>query len=87
MATKFLRGTREYDEASKFLTRTAYNGRKPLVADESVHQISSRWLKGDVILRDTDRELIIHNDDVVTRSQRFRIPKGSWLACRPRKDY
>lgn len=75
------RGTAEYDEVTRILGADARN-----VADESVIQISDRWLKGNYFVLDADGIPVLLDDDgtLLTR-RRIRIPRGSFLARRPRQ--
>lgn len=71
------RGTAQYDEVTRILGTRRHN-----VADESVTQISNRWLKGDFFVVDPHGVPILANDDgtLRTRRRRIRIPRGSSLA-------
>lgn len=73
------RGTAEYDEVTRILGPDACN-----VADQSVVQISNRWLKGDYFVLDNDGIPILLDDDgtLQTQRRRIRIPRDSFLARR-----
>lgn len=74
-----VRGTAEYDEVTRILRR-----RHLLVADLSVTQVSSRWMKGDVFVLDAGGSPILMGNDgtLLTRRRRIRIPRDSFLARR-----
>jgi len=77
----FRRGTPHYEEATRVLGASAR-----WTLDESVRQISRRWLKVDRFVPDADGwpQLTAANDGtLVTESVRVRIPRDSWLA----RDY
>ncbi len=74
----FRRGTPHYEEATRVL-----GGSARWTLDESVRQISRRWLKVDRFVPDADGlpQLTAANDGtLVTESVRVRIPRDSWLA-------
>ncbi|MBW0294043.1 hypothetical protein ATN37_25620 [Rhodococcus sp. MH15] len=74
----FRRGTPHYEEATRVLGASAR-----WTLDESVRQISRRWLKVDRFVPDVDGwpQLTAANDGtLVTESVRIRIPRDSWLA-------
>ncbi|GAB6925877.1 hypothetical protein JCM9803A_63270 [Rhodococcus erythropolis] len=74
----FRRGTPHYEEATRVLGASA-----GWTLDESVRQISRRWLKVDRFVPDADGwpQLTAANDGtLVTESVRVRIPRDSWLA-------
>lgn len=81
--TNFQRGTREYNEATRILGNKARG-----VLDESVRQISSRYLKGDFFIIGDDGWPILADDKetCITKSRRFRIPRDSFLARRTRRE-
>lgn len=74
----FRRGTPHYEEAARVLgTRAGWT------VDESVRQISRRWLKVDRFVPDADGwpQLTVASDGtLVTESVRIRIPRDSWIA-------
>lgn len=74
----FRRGTPEYNEITRFLGRE----RCRQIADESIHQISGRWLKGSFFVTDKNGDLVLTEDGlgIVTRRRRIRIPRDSSLA-------
>ncbi|WP_156665922.1 hypothetical protein [Rhodococcus qingshengii] len=77
----FRRGTPHYEETTRVLGAGA-----GWTLDESVRQISRRWLKVDRFVPDADGwpQLTAANDGtLVTESVRVRIPRDSWLA----RDY
>lgn len=78
----FRRGTAEYDEVKRILGEQA-----KCVADESVRQISNRWLKGSFFVWEDGKgfphaRLKPCGTEVVTVNRRVRIPKDSFLAKR-----
>lgn len=75
------RGTAEYDEVTRVLGPRCIQ-----VADESVTQISNRWLKGSFFLIGDDGWPVAPGDDseIPTKRRRIRIPRGSFLAQRGR---
>ncbi|EOM77286.1 hypothetical protein DW322_00870 [Rhodococcus rhodnii] len=77
---EIVRGTPEYDEVARFVV-PRYNGkRRGFVLDESVEQISERYLKGDVVVLDDRGDFVVRGDEVAARRRRIRIPSDSWLA-------
>ncbi|WP_139809513.1 hypothetical protein [Prescottella equi] len=76
------RGTAEYDEVTRILGE-----RRRQVLDESVTQISNRWLKGSFFVTDENGVLTLtltaHGPCLVTERRRIRIPRRSFLARRP----
>lgn len=71
------RGTPEYDEVTRILGPRCIQ-----VEDESVTQISRRWLKGSFFQLGEDGWPIAPGDDgkIPTERRRIRIPRNSFLA-------
>lgn len=71
------RGTRAYDEVFRILGPEAR-----FTEDESVRQISHRWLKVTAFVKDENgRHLIAPDGETLVRKrQRIRIPRDSFLA-------
>lgn len=69
------RGTRAYREVSSILG----SRNRGWIVEESVTQISNRWLKADRFIADSDGDYLIEGGTVPTRRVRIRIPKGSYL--------
>lgn len=80
----FRRGTKAYDEAVRILGNQAGQ-----VLDESVRQISNRWLKAtffeivdyniDPILNENGTYTVEVAPIFILKNRRVRIPKGSYL--------
>lgn len=79
-----IRGTFEYDEVCRILGK-----RLRWTLDESVTQISNRWLKADMFEpdpRDPTRPRVRGRGltaYICTRRRRIRIPRGSFLTLSP----
>lgn len=73
------RGTAEYDEVTRILGERRRN-----VLDESVTQISNRWLKGSFFVTDENGvpalTFTAYGPHLETERRRIRIPRGSFLA-------
>lgn len=70
------RGTREYREVCRILGAEAL-----FVEDESVRQISCRWLKGTTFVKDEHGHHLVTPDGehLVRKRRRIRIPRDSFL--------
>lgn len=69
------RGTREYREVTRILGPEAI-----FVEDESVRQVSRRWLKGTTFVKDESGRHLVVGDELVRKRRRIRIPRDSFLA-------
>lgn len=69
------RGTREYREVCRILGAEAI-----FVEDESVRQISRRWLKGTTFVKGEDGRHLVVGEELVRKRQRIRIPRDSFMA-------
>ncbi|MDF3309767.1 hypothetical protein P3H15_32635 [Rhodococcus sp. T2V] len=69
------RGTREYREVVRILGPETI-----FVEDESVRQISRRWLKGTTFVKDENGRHLVVGDELVRKRRRIRIPRDSFLA-------